>query len=64
MLGGSSRVGDYSQVSLAGRIRNNIEIGKNVVVGMGAVVTKSVGDGKTVFGVPAKEQKPKAKKTT
>ena len=32
-----------------------IEIGKNVVVGMGSVVTKSVTDGCVVFGVPAKE---------
>lgn len=56
MFGGNSRIGDCSQVSLGACIRNGIKIGKNVVVGMGAVVTKNVGDGKTVFGVPAKEQ--------
>jgi len=56
VLGGSSRIGDYSQVSLSACIRNKIEIGNNVMVGMGSVVTKNVSDGKTVFGVPAKEQ--------
>lgn len=55
MIGGGSRVGDYSQVKLGACIRNKVEIGKNVIVGMGAVVTKDVGDGKIVFGVPAKE---------
>lgn len=63
MLAGSCQIGDCSQISFGACIRNDTKIGKNVVVGMGAVVTKSVGDGKTVFGVPAKEQKPKAKKT-
>lgn len=56
MLGGSSRIGDYSQVSLGACVRNKVEIGKNVIVGMGSVVTSNVGDGKTVLGVPAKEQ--------
>ena len=56
VLGGSCRIGDYSQISLGACIRNGIKIGKNVVVGMGAVVTKNVDDGKIVFGVPAKEQ--------
>jgi len=54
-LAGHSRIGDYSQVSLGASIRNGIQIGRNVVVGMGAVVIKNVGDDKTVFGVPAKE---------
>jgi len=56
MLGGHSWIGDYSKVSLGACIRNGVKIGKNVVVGMGAVVTRDVEDGKTVFGVPAKEQ--------
>ena len=55
MIGGSCHVGDYSQVSLGACIKNGVKIGKNVLVGMGAVVTKNVGDGKIVFGVPAKE---------
>jgi len=56
MLGGSCRIGDYAEVWLGACIRNGVKIGKNAVVGMGAVVTKDVGDGKVVFGVPAKEQ--------
>jgi UDP-3-O-[3-hydroxymyristoyl] glucosamine N-acyltransferase len=56
MIGGSTRIGDYSQVSLGACIRNGVEIGKNVMVGMGAVVTKNVADNKIVFGVPAKEK--------
>ena len=55
MIGGGSRIGDFSQVKLGACIRNKVEVGKNVIVGMGAVVTKHVADGKIVFGVPAKE---------
>ena len=62
MIAGSTRIGDYSQISFGACVRNDIRIGKKVIVGMGAVVTKNVGDGKIVFGVPAKEQKPKVKK--
>lgn len=55
VLGGAIQIGDYSQVSLSACIRPKIEIGSNVFVGMGAMVTVNVPDGKTVFGVPAKE---------
>jgi len=55
MLGGSSKIGDYCQVSLAGRIRNGARVGRNVLVGLGAIVTSDVGDNKIVYGVPAKE---------
>jgi len=55
MMGGGSRIGDYSQVKLGACIRNKVNIGKNVIVGMGSVVTKDVGDDKIVYGVPAKE---------
>jgi acetyltransferase-like isoleucine patch superfamily enzyme len=34
-------------------LRNGITIGDNCVIGMGAVVTKSVVHGLTVFGNPA-----------
>jgi acetyltransferase-like isoleucine patch superfamily enzyme len=40
---------------MGARVRPKIEIGSKVFVGMGAVVTKNVPDGKIVFGVPAKE---------
>jgi UDP-3-O-[3-hydroxymyristoyl] glucosamine N-acyltransferase len=57
MLGGSCRIGDYSRVSLDACIRDRIEVGKNALIGMGSVVTKNVGDGQVVFGVPAREHK-------
>ena len=38
-------------------IRNNLNIGKNVLIGMGSVVTKDVKDGQIVFGNPAKQIK-------
>ena len=55
-IGGSCRIGDYSQVSLGACVRNGVSVGNNCVVGMGAVVTEDVGDGKVVFGVPARER--------
>jgi UDP-3-O-[3-hydroxymyristoyl] glucosamine N-acyltransferase len=55
VLGGAIQIGDYTQISIGACIRPKIEIGRNVLVGMGAVVTKNVPDGKIVFGVPAKE---------
>jgi len=56
MIGGSCRIGDYSQVSLGACIRDGIEVGRDAFIGMGSVVTKNVGDGQVVFGVPAKER--------
>jgi len=55
VLGGAIQIGDHSQVSVGSCIRPKTEIGSNVLVGMGAVVTTNVSDGKIVFGVPAKE---------
>jgi UDP-3-O-[3-hydroxymyristoyl] glucosamine N-acyltransferase len=61
MMGGSSSIGDYSQLKLGACIRNWVNVGKNTIVGMGSVVTKDVGDGKVVYGVPAKEHTPSNK---
>jgi len=55
ILGGAMQLGDHSQVFMGACIRPKLEIGRNAVVGMGAVVTTNVSDGKIVFGVPAKE---------
>jgi len=55
MVGGSTRIDDYSWVAPQACLRDGIKIGKNVVIGMGSVVTKDVEDGWVVFGVPAKE---------
>jgi len=54
MLGGSIKIGAYSWVAPSASIINGISIGQNVTIGMGAVVVKSVPDGQTVAGVPAR----------
>ncbi|MBA3045807.1 MAG: UDP-3-O-(3-hydroxymyristoyl)glucosamine N-acyltransferase [Euryarchaeota archaeon] len=54
MIGGSVVIEDYSWVAPSACIRDGITIGKNSVVGLGAVVTKSVGENQIVMGVPAK----------
>ena len=52
-LFGSVVVGDNSYISKA-TIKNQIKIGKNVIVGMGSVVLKDVPDNVVVVGIPAK----------
>ena len=46
-------IGKGCWIAQSAAIRQGIAIGDNVTVGMGAVVTKDVGDGLTVYGVPA-----------
>lgn len=47
-------VGERSWIGLGAKIRQNITIGNDVMIGMGAVVTRDVANGKTAFGVPAR----------
>ena len=54
MISGSTKIGDYSYIAPSASLINKIEIGKNVMVGMGAVVTGNVPDNTVVVGVPAK----------
>ncbi len=53
-LYGSSSVGINGYIA-SGIVRNQCSIGENSIVGMGAVVTKSVPDNTTVVGNPARE---------
>lgn len=53
-IGGGTFVGPGSFLGLGCRIRDHIRIGKNVTVGMGAVVINSISDGQVVVGNPAK----------
>lgn len=53
IVGGSVTLGDDSWVAPAAAIRDWRTIGKGAVVGLGAVVTKNVGDGEVVVGNPA-----------
>ena len=56
-IGGGTAIGSDSYLGLGCRIRDHLQIGSGVTVGMGAVVTRSVRDGVTVTGVPARERK-------
>ena len=52
---GSAELGENCYVAPGGIVKNQLSIGKNALVGMGAVVTKPVDDYAVVAGVPAKE---------
>lgn len=49
----SSRIGDYCQVGINAVIKPGVNIGRQVTVGAGSVVTKDVPDYQIVAGVPA-----------
>lgn len=53
-IGGSVEIGDGSFVGISASIKNQKKIGKNVTIGMGAVVTKDIPDNTTVIGNPAR----------
>jgi acetyltransferase EpsM len=55
LVGGGTRVGAGAFVGLGCRVRDHIVLGDGVVVGMGAVVTRSIGEG-VVLGVPARRR--------
>jgi UDP-3-O-[3-hydroxymyristoyl] glucosamine N-acyltransferase len=55
MIGGSTDLGDYSWIAPSAALRDRIAVGKNSIVGLGAVLTKNVPDGETWLGNPAKE---------
>lgn len=54
VIGGFVEIEEHGYVGIRSVLRNRIKIGENAFVGMGAVVTKSVDDGVTVVGNPAK----------
>ncbi len=53
-IGGGTTVGEGSYLGLGCRIRDHIQIGSRVVVGMGAVVVGPIADEQIVVGVPAR----------
>jgi UDP-3-O-[3-hydroxymyristoyl] glucosamine N-acyltransferase len=55
MIGGSSKIGKDCWISPSTSIKNGINIGDNVLIGMGAVVLKDVENNKVMVGNPAKE---------
>lgn len=52
-ISGSVTVGENTTIGPNASIMNKITIGRDVVVGLGAVVTRSFGDGVTIAGNPA-----------
>lgn len=54
MIGGSTKIGDYSWIAPSASLRDTIQIGNKVTVGVAAVVTKSIPDNETWTGNPAK----------
>ena len=56
-IAGSCTIGDFCELAFCSCIRNGTKLGKNVMVGMGSVVTKNVEDGWIIYGVPAKKIK-------
>lgn len=54
MIGGSVTIGDDAWVAPCVAVKNQVRIGANALLGMGAVVLRDVPDGTTVVGNPAK----------
>ncbi|SIQ38501.1 acetyltransferase [Domibacillus enclensis] len=55
VLSGNVQVEEGSHIGTGATVIQGLTIGKNVLVGAGALVRRQVADGKTVYGVPAKE---------
>jgi len=61
IIGGSTKVGDMTWTGLNSTLKDNIKIGKSVLIAAGAVVIRDVEDQDVVAGVPAKSIKEKVK---
>lgn len=54
MIGGSTQVGERAWIAPSASLKDRISIGKDTLVGMGAVVTKNIPDSEIWAGNPAK----------
>ena len=52
--GGCVSIGDFAFIGAGATVLPNLKIGKNSIIGAGAVVTKDVPDNVVVYGNPAK----------
>lgn len=55
---GSSKIGKHCFMGVGSSIKNGVQLGENVTIGQGAVVTKSFGSNVTLVGMPAKVRYP------
>ena len=53
-LSGTTTLKDRSYIGVGAKLREGITVGEDAIVGMGAIVTKSVSDHSVVAGIPAK----------
>jgi len=53
VIGGSTIIGEYTWLSPSVSILDQLIVGKNVIIGVGAVVTKNIPDNETWTGSPA-----------
>ncbi len=53
-ISGSVKIGKSVLIGAGATILPNRNIGDNSIIGAGAVVTRDVGEGQTVVGVPAR----------
>ncbi len=54
VVGGGCRIGKRALIGLGARVLPGVSIGEGATIGAGAVVTREVGEGTTVVGVPAR----------
>ena len=54
VLGGRVHIGDLSFVGIGATIINRIVIGRNCLIGAGAVVVRDIPDHNVAYGVPAR----------
>ena len=54
MIGGNTTIEDGCTLGLSVSVRDNLHVGRNCSIGMGSAVVKSLPDGSSVFGNPAR----------
>ncbi len=54
-LGGTVHIGECTHIGIGAIVKNNIDICSNCTIGAGAAVTKSITEGMTYIGIPARK---------
>lgn len=55
-IGADVRVGTCTLVGIGAKVVSGVNIGKEVLIAAGSIVTSEIQDNKTVYGIPAKEK--------